>query len=82
MPLAWLVFDFAGGFGRRGLVAFLVIGALWVEGQGMHLAANAIGDAFPSVHLRALNSRRERRSGLVPMPPHARATAPSPEEPA
>jgi hypothetical protein len=47
IPLAWLVFDLAGGFGRRGLVAFLVIGALWVEGQGIHLAANAIGDAFP-----------------------------------
>ena len=47
IPLAWLVFDLAGGLGRRGLVAFLVIGALWVEGQGIHLAANAIGDAFP-----------------------------------
>ena len=47
IPLAWLVFDLAGGFGRRGLVAFLVIAALWVEGQGIHLAANAIGDAFP-----------------------------------
>jgi hypothetical protein len=47
MPLAWLVFDLAGGFGRRGLVAFLVIGTLWVEGQGIHLTANAIGDAFP-----------------------------------
>jgi hypothetical protein len=38
----------SGGLGRRGLVAFLVIAALWVEGQGIHLAANAIGDAFPS----------------------------------
>ena len=47
IPLAWLVFDLAGGFGRRGLAAFLVIGALWVEGQGIHLAANAVGDAFP-----------------------------------
>lgn len=46
IPLAWLVFDLAGGLGRRGLVAFLVLGALWVEGQGIHLAANAIGDAF------------------------------------
>lgn len=46
IPLAWLVFDLAGGFGRRGLAAFLVIGALWVEGQGIHLAANAVGDAF------------------------------------
>ena len=47
IPLVWLVFDLSGGLGRRGLVAFLVIGALWVEGQGIHLAANAIGDAFP-----------------------------------
>jgi len=47
IPLAWLVFDLSGGLGRRGLVAFLVVAALWVEGQGIHLAANAIGDAFP-----------------------------------
>ena len=47
IPLAWLVFDLAGGLGRRGLVAFLLVAALWVEGQGIHLAANAIGDAFP-----------------------------------
>lgn len=47
IPLAWLVFDLAGGLGRRGLAAFLVIAALWVEGQGIHLAANAVGDAFP-----------------------------------
>jgi hypothetical protein len=46
IPLAWLVFDLAGGLGRRGLVAFLVIAVVWVEGQGIHLAANAIGDAF------------------------------------
>jgi hypothetical protein len=46
IPLAWLVFDLTGGLGRRGLVAFLVVAALWVEGQGIHLAANAIGDAF------------------------------------
>ncbi len=46
IPLAWLVFDLAGGLGRRGLIAFLVLSALWVEGQGIHLAANAIGDAF------------------------------------
>lgn len=46
IPLAWLVLDLTGGLRRRGLVAFLVVGALWVEGQGIHLAANAIGDAF------------------------------------
>jgi hypothetical protein len=46
IPLAWLVLDLTAGLGRRGLVAFLVVAALWVEGQGIHLAANAIGDAF------------------------------------
>jgi hypothetical protein len=46
IPLAWLVYDLAGGSGRPGLVAFLVIAAVWIEGQGIHLAANAIGDAF------------------------------------
>jgi hypothetical protein len=46
IPLAWLVFHLAGGLGRGGLVAFLVAAAVWVEGQGIHLAANAIGDAF------------------------------------
>ena len=47
IPLAWLVYDLAGGSGRTGLVAFLAIAAVWIEGQGIHLAANAIGDAFP-----------------------------------
>lgn len=46
IPLAWLVYDLTGGLGRTGLVAFLVIAAVWIEGQGIHLAANAIGDAF------------------------------------
>ncbi len=46
IPLAWLVLDRSGGLGRRGLVPLLVVAALWVEGQGIHLAANAIGDAF------------------------------------
>lgn len=47
IPLAWLVLDLTGGQGRRWLVGFLVIAALWVEGQGIHLAANAVGDAVP-----------------------------------
>jgi hypothetical protein len=48
LPLAWYVLDCTGGLGRRGLIAFLVAAALWTEGQGIHLAANAIGDAFGS----------------------------------
>jgi hypothetical protein len=47
IPLAWYVFDLTGGLGRMGLVAFLVIAAVWIEGQAIHLAANAIGDAVP-----------------------------------
>jgi hypothetical protein len=34
-------------------VAFLVIAAVWIEGQGIHLAANAIGDAFPHDAVKA-----------------------------
>jgi hypothetical protein len=47
IPLAWYVFDLTGELGRVGLLAFLVIGAVWIEGQAIHLAANAVGDAVP-----------------------------------
>ena len=47
IPLAWLVLEAAGGLRGVGRLAFLVIAAVWIEGQGIHLAANAIGDAFP-----------------------------------
>jgi hypothetical protein len=44
IPLYWLLFrvdeDNAIGVGEG--VAFMVLAALWVEGQGMHLSANAI----------------------------------------
>jgi hypothetical protein len=53
IPLAWIVFHLAGGLGRGGLLAFLVVAALWAEGQGIHLAANAIGDAFPLAEAKA-----------------------------
>jgi hypothetical protein len=46
IPLAWYVLACCGAFRGRVVVAFLVIGAVWVEGQGIHLGANAIGDAF------------------------------------
>ena len=45
IPLYWLLFR-AGGEGAPGraeTVAFIALAALWVEGQAMHLAANAIG---------------------------------------
>jgi hypothetical protein len=47
IPLAWYVFDLTGGLGQVGLVAFLVIATVWIEGQAIHLAANAVGDAVP-----------------------------------
>ena len=46
LPLAWVVLDRAGDLGRHGIVAFVLIAIVWVEGHGIHLAANAIGDAF------------------------------------
>jgi hypothetical protein len=48
IPLAWLVLDLTGRLDRRWLFAFLVVAAVWVEGQAIHLGTNAIGDAFPS----------------------------------
>jgi hypothetical protein len=45
IPLAWFVLDCCGVIRGRALVAFLIIAAVWIEGQGIHLAANAIGDA-------------------------------------
>jgi hypothetical protein len=53
IPLAWYAFDLTGGLGRMGLVAFLVIAAVWIEGQAIHLAANAIDDAVPPGALEA-----------------------------
>jgi hypothetical protein len=46
VPLGWRVFDLVGGPGRVGVVAFLIVAAVWIEGQAIHLAANAIGDAI------------------------------------
>lgn len=44
IPLYWLLFDEAGApIGTRWMIAFLVLAAAWVDGHGIHLAANAIG---------------------------------------
>jgi hypothetical protein len=45
MPLYWLLFYY-GSKRKPGLgesILFVVLAALWVEGQGMHLSANSIG---------------------------------------
>ena len=47
LPLAWYVFDLTGGLRRMGALAFLVVAIVWTEGQAIHLATNAIGDAVP-----------------------------------
>ena len=46
IPLAWFVLELSGSIRGRTLVVFLVIAAVWVEGQGIHLGTNAIGDAY------------------------------------
>jgi len=45
IPAYWLLFqvDRARPPAQNEIIAFLVLAALWVEGQGMHLAANSIG---------------------------------------
>jgi hypothetical protein len=46
IPIYWLLFRYAAGQ-APGLVedmAFLVLAVLWVEGHGMHLAANSISN--------------------------------------
>lgn len=46
LPLAWLVLGAAGIADPKTTLAFVAIGGLWAGAQGIHLAANAIGDAF------------------------------------
>ena len=46
IPLYWLLFTDAGRIvrSRTASIVFLMLAALWVEGQGMHLAANSVGN--------------------------------------
>jgi hypothetical protein len=46
LPIAWLVLTATGPVTRLTATAFVAIAGLWAGGQGIHLAANAIGDAF------------------------------------
>jgi hypothetical protein len=50
IPLYWLLF-YNGGRAPtvRETVLFLVLAAVWVEGQGMHLSANSIGHVIENV---------------------------------
>ena len=51
IPLYWLLFarHYAKPPTRLEVTCFLVLSALWVEGQGMHLAANSIGHLTESI---------------------------------
>ncbi len=46
IPIYWLLFKYATSDGpsRVEEIVFMVLGALWVEGQGLHLAANSINN--------------------------------------
>jgi len=59
IPAYWLLFQVhpGGKSGPRETLAFMVLAALWVEGQGIHLAANSIGhltEAFTGSDAAAL----------------------------
>ncbi len=45
IPLYWLLFQISPDKkpSQGEVIAFLILAAMWIEGQGMHLAANAIG---------------------------------------
>ena len=52
IPLYWSLFNLSRDRSpsQKEILAFLVLTGLWVEGQGMHLAANSIGHLIqPSV---------------------------------
>jgi len=62
LPLAWAVIRGAapGRPGRLTIGAFIVLAAIWAEAQGIHLAANAIGDANPPADFLASPAGRLR----------------------
>jgi hypothetical protein len=46
MPLLFLAVELTGGATTRSRVILVAFVALWVAGQGVHLATNAMGDVF------------------------------------
>lgn len=46
MPLLVLAFELTGRVGLRARLVVVVLISIWVAGQGMHLATNALGDLF------------------------------------
>ncbi len=53
LPLYWLLCRMDDGKppGIAGTVLFMVLAAFWVEGQGMHLAANSIGHLLEEIEI-------------------------------
>jgi hypothetical protein len=50
IPIYWLLFKHASPkTSLRQEIAFMILAAIWVEGQGMHQAANAIGNLIESL---------------------------------
>lgn len=51
IPIYWLLFKLALGQGsiRWEEITFMVLAAVWVEGQGMHLAANSINNLIENL---------------------------------
>jgi hypothetical protein len=51
IPIYWLLFRYAAGQapGLMENMAFLVLSVFWVEGHGMHLAANSISNLVESL---------------------------------
>ena len=48
IPLYWMLFSLDRPPTQRETVIFLVLAALWAEGQGIHLGANSIGHLLGS----------------------------------
>jgi hypothetical protein len=51
IPIYWLLFKYAAG-NKTSLgeeIAFMVLAAVWVEGQGIHLSANSIDNLIDAL---------------------------------
>jgi hypothetical protein len=48
MPLLVVAFEATRQMGIRARVVLIILVSIWVAGQGIHLATNAIGDLFPA----------------------------------
>ena len=64
LPMYWLVLTHRRSPPPRWEIAvFLVLGAIWIEGQGIHLAANSIGHQPSGGPARALTELYDEKLG-------------------